>query len=359
MGPISRRPALSIACAFILLAAVPARAQVIITVSNDVYMKFGVLGQFQGDMVDDPKADDQTKNLFVRRLRLLFGGQVAKDVTFFVETDAPNLGRTLSSGKNITPSVVVQDAYAEFGAADRFSLDAGLMFVPFSRNSLQSAATLLPIDYGAYTFAQSGPTQSSTGRDTGVQAKGYLLGHHVEYRVGAFQGVRDAPSHNAFRYVGRLQYEVFDTETGFFYTGTYLGQKKILALGVAFDAQKDYRGYDVDAFADFPLGRGAITGQMDFNRFDGATTLGGLPKQNDVFVELGYLIHALKLTPVVQFVHRAVVDVSTGDEKRTSVGVSYWWDGHHANVKAAYTRLDSASLASQNEWTLQLQVFYF
>jgi hypothetical protein len=28
-------------------------------------------------------------------------------------------------------------------------------------------------------------------------------------------------------------------------------------------------------------------------------------------------------------------------------------------VRAAYTRIDPAGLASQNEWTFQLQVFYF
>jgi hypothetical protein len=32
-------------------------------------------------------------------------------------------------------------------------LDAGLMFIPVSRNSLQSAATLSPIDYGKFTFS--------------------------------------------------------------------------------------------------------------------------------------------------------------------------------------------------------------
>jgi hypothetical protein len=361
MCPISRRPVLSIAFTFILIAgtAATARAQVIITVNDDVNMKFGVLGQFQADTIDDPTADAQTKNLFVRRLRLLFGGQVAKNVTFFVETDTPNLGKTLPTGKNITPSVIVQDAYGEFKAVDEFSLDAGLMYIPFSRNSLQSAATLLPIDYGPNTFAQSGPTQSATGRDTGFQAKGYFLENHLEYRVGAFQGVRDAPSHNAFRYAGRVQYDVFDTETGFFYTGTYLGKKKILAVGAAFDVQKDYHGYDVDAFADFPFGQDAITGQFDFNRFDGGTTFRTLPKQNDVLVEVGYLVRALNLTPVVQFAHRDVSSASTGDEKRTSVGVNYWWAGHNANVKAAYTRIDPARLASQNEWTLQLQLFYF
>lgn len=361
MRSISRRAAISITCTFILSCGVaaPARGQVIIKISEDVNMKFGVLGQFQADTVDDPVTNDQTKNLFVRRLRLLFGGQVASRVTFFVETDAPNLGKTLATGKNITPSVIVQDAYGEFKAADQFSLDAGLMFVPFSRNSIQSAATLLPIDYGTYTFSQSAPTQSATGRDTGFQAKGYFLANHLEYRIGAFQGVRDARSNGAFRYAGRAQYNVFDTETGFFYTGTYLGTKKILAVGAAFDAQRHYHAYDADAFLDVPIGPGAFTGQVDVNRFDGGVTLVALPKQNDALVELGFLIRALKLTPVVQFSRRDLVDVSAGDEKRVSIGANYWWAGHNANIKGAYTRINPNGLASQNEWTLQLQLFYF
>jgi hypothetical protein len=184
------------AIAVLLMKAAPVRAQIVIRAGDDVNFRLGVLGQFQADTIDTPGTDSNTSNLFARRLRLMFGGQVAKNVTFFVETDAPNLGKTLPGGKNIQPSMIVQDAYAELKVADAFALDAGLMFVPFSRNSIQSAATLLPVDYSAYTFSQSAPTQSSTGRDTGFQAKGYFLANHLEYRVGAFQGIRDARSHS-------------------------------------------------------------------------------------------------------------------------------------------------------------------
>jgi hypothetical protein len=280
-------------------------------------------------------------------------------VSFFVETDAPNLGKTVSGVKDIQPPVLVQDAYAEFRFADTFTLDAGLMFIPFSRNGLQSAGTLLPIDYGAYTFSDSAPTQSTTGRDAGFQVRGYLAGNRVEYRLGAFQGVRDAGSDNAFRYAGRVQYNALDPESGFFYTGTYLGKKKILAVGAAFDAQKDFHGYDADAFFDHPLGPGALTAQFDYNRYDGGTTLTTLPKQNDVLIEAGYLIRALKLTPVVQIVRRDITDQSQGDERRVAVGANYWWAGHSANVKALYTRITPTGLARQNELTVQVQVFVF
>ena len=102
-----------------------ARAQAVIKVNDDVNVRLGVLGQFQGEWLEDPAADDTTQNLFIRRIRLLFGGQVAENVTFFIETDAPNLGKTLPAGKNISPGVIVQDAYAEFKLHDAFALDAG------------------------------------------------------------------------------------------------------------------------------------------------------------------------------------------------------------------------------------------
>jgi len=357
---LARKVALVLSVLVSLLSGTTrAAAQIVVTAGDDVNFRLGLLGQFQADTIEDPGTDAQTSNLFIRRLRLMFGGQVTKNVTFFVETDSPNLGKTLVTGTNIQPPMILQDAYAELKATSVFSVDAGLMFVPFSRNFLQSAASLLPIDYGAYTYSQSGPTESSTGRDTGFQAKGYLLKDHLEYRIGAFQGRRDPASHREFRYAGRVQYNLLDPEVGFFYTGTYLGKKRIVSIGGAFDHQSDYGGYDLDVFVDHPVGAGAFTGQFDYNRLDGGTLLRTLPKQDNILLELGYLIVAAKLTPYVQVTSRNLIGELTGDETRISLGGSYWLAGHNANIKAAYTRIDPKTLASQNEFTLQLQVFYF
>jgi hypothetical protein len=188
---------------------------------------------------------------------------------------------------------------------------------------------------------------------------GGQVAQRLEYRAGAFQGARDPASHRAFRYAGRVQYNLLDPEVGFFYTGTYLGKKRILSSGGAFDHQSDYDAYDVDLFVDHPLGAGAVTGQFDYNHLDGGTTLPTLPRQQDLLLELGYMIAAMKLTPFAQITHRDLVNTATGDETRTSVGASYWWSGHNANIKAAYTRINPKILASQNEFTLQVQLFYF
>jgi len=356
---VRRRHAFAAASVALLLSSsTAAQAQAVITVNDDVNIRFGVLGQFWADAVNDPASDSETHDLFVRRIRLITGGQVAKHVTFFVETDAPNLGRT-TTVKNATPSVIIQDAFASFTAADAFTLDAGLMFVPFSRNSVQSAATLLPIDYGAYTFSQSGPTQSSTGRDTGFQARGYLADRHLEYRIGAFQGARDPGSHNGFRYAGRVQLDLLEPEVGFFYTGTYLGKKRVAAVGAAFDRQEQYRAYDADAFVDLPFWIGSVTGQFDYNRFDGSTFLTTLRQQNTFLAEGGLFIAPLRLTPFVQWTDRDLTGTSVADENRTSIGAAYWWAAHNANIKAAYTHVSPNAGAALHEFTVQLQIFYF
>jgi hypothetical protein len=351
-----RRPcAFAISLLVLLLAPRPAAAQA----SDDgASVRVGVLGQFWADTITDPSSDQNDNNLFVRRLRLIVGGNVDKHISFFVETDAPNLGRTLN-GKNITPSVIVQDAFATVTATNAFMIDGGLMFVPFSRNSLQSAATLLPIDYGAYTFTQSAATQSSTGRDTGFEVRGYVAGERVEYRLGAFQGARDPASHNGFRYAGRVQIDLLDPEVGFFYTGTYLGKKRVLAVGAAFDKQEGYRAFDADAFVDLPFRVGAVTGQFDYNRFDGRQFFPTIPRENTWLAEGGVLIAAIRTTPFAQWTNRDPTNTSAGDEHRASIGAAYWLLAHNATIKAAWTRISPAASARQDEFTLQLQIFHY
>jgi hypothetical protein len=346
--------------AAVLLSAAPADGQILIKANDDVTFRLGALVQFQADWLEDPAADDTQQNLFIRRARVLFGGQVAKKVTFFIETDAPNLGKTVSGDKNISGDLIVQDAYGEFAFTNAFALDFGLMFVPFGRNNVQAAGTLLPIDYGSYTYTISAPTESLTGRDTGVQAKGYLLENRLEYRLGVFQGARDAGSHRSFRYTGRAQYQLLDPETpGFFYTGTYLGAKKVAAVGAAFDTQDEYLAFDADAFADLPLGPGALTSLLMVQHLDGDTTFTTLPKQNTVLLEVGYFLREWRISPVLQLTRRDLSDGIDGDEDRWSIGLNYWWVRHNANIKAAYGRIEPKTFASQNQFTVQLQLFYY
>ena len=240
----SRRIPLFLAVVMCLLIPTLASAQAVIKVNDNVNIKFGTLIQAWADSAEIATTPQgYANNLFLRRFRFLVGGQITPTVSFFFETDNPNLGK---APKALGSGFITQDAFIEWkplGATNNaFIVDAGLMLPPLCRNCLESAASLLSLDYGSYSFTESAPTQSSVGRDTGVLAKGYLAGGHFEYRAGVFQGFRRPGSRNAMRLTGRAMYNVWDTESGYVYPGVYLVKKHVLSFGVGADHQNEYKG---------------------------------------------------------------------------------------------------------------------
>ena len=155
-------------------------------------IKLGILAQGQAEWDDAADAKSTSQNLYLRRFRILFGGQITNKLSFFFETDSPNLGKyDPAAGKKVAGDVYIQDFFATYSFSDELKIDGGLILIPASHNSEQSAATLLPVDYGPYSFLGSAPTDSNMGRDYGVQARGYPLDKHLEYRLGVFDGQRD------------------------------------------------------------------------------------------------------------------------------------------------------------------------
>jgi hypothetical protein len=357
-----------VAVALTIMAGV-AQGQASIRVGDDVNIRFGTLLQGWGNWTQDSvTGEGYAQNLYLRRVRLLVGGQVARNITFFIETDNPNFGR---APKALGSGFIIQDALAEVKFSDPLTVSAGLMFVPFCRNCIQSAATLLSLDYSSFSFLATPVTQSSVGRDIGFQAKGYFNGNRIEYRVGAFQGFR-APAapgspaaRNPLRGVARLQVNLFEPETpGIFYTGTYLGTKRVLAIGGGIDMQAgpgdNYRAWAVDAFLDHPLTDSiSLTAQVDYFKYDGGQTFPTLAEQTAVFAEAGLYFKPLRIMPFVKFETRDF-DLPAGvDDKRYQAGFTYYRFGHNVNLKLAYSRLDPDVGEASNQFITQLQVFYY
>src|SRR5450830_107532 len=364
----------------LLIAFLPgiANAQAIIKVNDTVNFRLGILMQAWADWSGQSDATGNTagfqQNLFLRRARLWVGGQVAKDVTFFFMTDNPNLGKstqTLTSGTTVGKApgtcFIVQDAFVEWAIANEFRLDGGLILIPLCRNCNTSAVNLVSMDYGTWSFQESASTQSSVGRDTGFQAKGYLAGDHLEYRAGVYSGFRAPGVKNSFRFAGRLQYNVFDVEKGQFYTGMYFGKKKILAIGAGYVAQSDYSAYAGDVFFDFPVGGGnGITAQADYIHYDGGVTFNtaALLKQDDLFVEAGFFLGGPKIMPFVRYEQQRYSDDVNKALNRTKYqgGLGFYPYGANFNIKAGFGRTDAPdnpNVASTNQYTVQVQVFYY
>jgi hypothetical protein len=357
-----------LALAVVLIPAF-AQAQAVIKVNDNVNVKFGGLLQTWADSQEDAATGDAMNNLFVRRIRFLVGGQISPNVSFFFETDNPNLGKT---PKALGSGFITQDAYINWKpkGSNAFMLDAGLMLVPMCRNCLNSAGTLLALDYGSYSFTENAATQSSVGRDTGFQARGYLAGGHLEYRAALLQGFRQtaSPGHaaasNSLRTMGRLQYNFLDTEVGgFFYPGFYMGNKRIAALGVGVDSQDNYDAYSVDAFFSIPNAakKNALNADVQLLGFDGGTTFSTIPEQRDVMLQAGYYLGGPKVMPFLRVERQDFrANANNGkDNNRLQAGVGFFPNGHNFNIKGAYTRVDPRVGDSTNEFTIQLQFFYF
>ncbi len=325
-------------------------------------LKIGFLAQPEFEALDTPDGTGRSTNIFLRRLRVLFGGKISDRWTFFVDTDSPNLGKaTTQAGTKDAGDIYVQDAYFTYAQNGLVMVDAGLILVPLSHNHNQSAATLLPVDYGPYTFTESGPLGSRVGRDYGVQLRGYPFGQHVEYRLGAFQGVRGTDARNSLRVAGRAVWYPFAADTGFFYGGTWQGTKRIVAIGAGFDTQKGYHSYAAGVFVEHPLngGRQGVTAQVDWTRLDGGPFLPTLAKQDVLLVEAGFHLFKGRVSPVAQFSKKTFADPLTPDQYIWQAGVAYWMAGFQRNIKMTAGRQHTDGLPDRTQVLAQLQLFYF
>lgn len=359
-------------------AAAPAKFSPLKVESPTATLKLGLLAQPQYEAVgsSNPAIQRVSQNLFMRRIRFLVGGTLFEDFEYFFETDFADLLKAGPDGVKSTPGMNVQDAFVTWKAAgDLLKVDVGYLLPPLAHNALQGATTLLSWDYFANSFRHSNAFFTSAnpiGRDTGVQLRGLLLDGRLEYRVGAFQGRRSppsptdmptlAPSRNTFRVAARLQLNLLEPESGFFYAGTYLGAKSILSVGASYDFQETYEYWAADAFLDLPLGPGTLTAQINIATWDGADWLPALPDQRAVMAEAGFTFKAPAFGPVVRFEHRDIAEQSATapDERRLGGGIALWPYGHNINLKAFYTRVEpTPDLASYDQFNVQWQFFFF
>jgi hypothetical protein len=360
--------------AALVLAAGPARAQALIKVTDVITFRVGAYLQAQADwtqLANSTNTDTigYQQNLYIRRARILLGGRLASDIYFYVDTDNSRLGFNKSGTSALGSGFQLLDAIGEWRVADAFILDGGVLPVPYSREAMTSSSAEFFFDASAYDYLQQTATGSTGGnRDNGFLARGYFLDHRLEYRVGAFQGVRLTGSRNAYRAAGRLQWEFFDREdmyspgviTSTFYPGAYFGDKKVLAAGAGFDTQMDYRYYSADIFASLPTGKaGSIEGKLQYQYVNGGTTFTSIPVLNTFQVDLGYFISSAKIAPIVRYEQRAYNGQEAKNDHRFAVGLNYCPYRNNFNVKAVFYRVEPKTGVSLNEFALQLQVMYF
>jgi hypothetical protein len=358
-----------LAVALFLLAFGRAEGQAIIKVNDNVNFKLGVLLQTQADFLETANATNTgsngfAENLFVRRVRLILGGQVAKNVFFFFETENPNLGK---APKALGAGFQTLDAAAEWRIAKEFNIQFGLLRSPISREGLKSTPTQFMLDQSTYNLPTSAALQGNSERDTGVMFRGYFLSDRLEYRSAILTGFRAVGAKNSPRFTERLQYNFLDTETYNFvsYPGSYLGTKKILAVGAGYDAQNDFCYSSADAYLDIPIPVGSLESTIEYQYINGGKTLGAaLPEQNTFQIEGGVFLKDLHFAPIARYEQKEfAASVNTPkNEKRVALGLNFYpfpKTPHALNLKFWWQRVTPKVGFATNQFTAQMQIYYF
>lgn len=340
----------------------------------------------------------------LRRARLIFSGQAAKNVEFFLETDDINIGKTGpaanypadtehtdSSEAKITDQkgTYVQDAYINYKIADELEVSIGMMLLPFMHENRESAVSLLGVDYNTCVVPLGNTT--NVWRDTGIEIRGLLFETAAkkkglfDYRLGVWRGFADrntqgSPEKNDDinresnpRYCGRIQLNIVDAETGFFYSGNYLGKKSIFSIGGGADYQNDavrnpgdklkpYFAWTVDTTIDLPLGNDyVLTMQGAFVRVKNKPYESGdgySSGQFGYFAQAGFLLFK-RIQPVLKYLKWNDSDLDYMQEYFIG-GVGFFIDGHKANIKAEYQMPwndDHKNDSGEKKATVQCQIF--
>ena len=312
-------------------------------------------------------------DIYCRRCRFFATGSVVKDVFFNLLFESSNTGKgdPATGVKNgTTPQLL--DAYGQVKFTQWFWLSGGQILMPLTRNGLQPTTTYVSIDNANVDTTAVGQGNSYVLRDLGFQANGFFADNHVEYRLGLWQGSRQAgvtgvqtASHNGPRFIAMLSANLWDTETGYVNGGHYYGTRKVLGVMGNFDTQvfrtnapatapfagatgvgadkNAYYGVSAAAFINYPLGgapnpKGGdeIVGLVQYGYYDGGfrgtyaapINFGTYPavlKQTNFLVEGGYYNHGLHFSIFGKYEVRKISEDFDLAFRQSLGSPSQWW----------------------------------
>ncbi len=257
--------------------------------------------QYAGDYDRDGDGnwDDSLNDFMIRRTYLSVKGTVISDLSFFVHYAGDRIGQEGldNPSMGLGSGLALRDGWVNYKVlGNDLMVQVGRMYIPFTRNyGTTSTKALLTteLDWGQGGLRSGIFYPSKVGRDDSITLWGNVLEDKLQYRLMVGEGVEnnkgdlDAAATKTqvineddnLRFAGRLSLNLFDTETGWFNKGTYLGKKKILAIGGGFDFQPDlmyyptpagagiernYEAYTGDVHLDLPLGAIAVTAEAAY-----------------------------------------------------------------------------------------------
>lgn len=365
-------------CAAIVTLARPARAGAELDLGYRAKLDIGFTLHGQGvlsrDVLDQSGDRELAPRLLVRRARIRVDAKVTDHLGARLQTDRGDGDGRLGIDYRLI------DAFFVIKAAAPLQLRAGLHLAPSQRQNITASSSLLVFDrpamafksltWGTRALAQFGNRliegtdtylrPASPVRDTGVTLHGELAFHrsvHGKYWAGVYEGVRAAGG-GAFRSTARVQLNFGAPEPGYFLSGTYLGERETVGVGVSYDAQPrvardvelgrvGYRLLSADVFLERRVAGRPLTLESavttldlgDARALDGDASPSTAPTDarrtegTGAYVQAAYLIG--RLQPWLGWeTWRARAPAGSYDTAR--FGVTHYVAGLNANAKLAY-----------------------
>jgi hypothetical protein len=354
-------------------ATAHAGATIPIGPDKSISVGFGMRASYASVADGAPDGSSRSSDFNLDSARLYFGASLNKNIKGMFNTEW--------DGEQIR----VLDAAGQFAISPELNIWAGRLLAPSDRANMAGPYYSLGGGYWAGVASRYGYNGGIfRGRDDGVTVWGNLMDGKLGYSVGAFEGhtfgigsltqsqakAAGIKSSDDLMVAGRLQYDFWDAEPGYYGTGNYLGSKDILAIGIAARHQKngvltvarqgDYSSYNVDFLLEKKLpGSGAVSleaAYYDYNT-DGVI----LSEQGTAYsAGAGYIFDQAmgwgKLQPFVRY-QKFSPDTSI-DTRQLDAGVNYIIDGYNAQLSAVYSRTKMTANPDQSKFVVALQLQY-
>ncbi|TWI60908.1 hypothetical protein IP91_04872 [Pseudoduganella lurida] len=303
--------------------------------------------------------------------RLYLGGKLSKNIGGMLNTEW--------DGDRIR----VLDAAGQFAISPELNIWAGRLLSPSDRANMAGPYYSLGGGYWAGVASRYGYNGGIfRGRDDGVVVWGNALDGKLGYSFGAFEGhtfgigsmtqseakAAGIRASDKLMYAGRLQYDFWEAEPGYYGTGNYLGEKDILAIGVAGRQQSDgvlttggigsYKSWNVDFLLEKKLAAGSgVSLEAAYYDYDTGDVI--LSEQGNAWsAGAGYIFPVPKgrLQPFVRF---QKFSADTGiDTRQEDAGVNWIIDGYNAQLGALFSRTKVTRNDSQSKFAVALQLQY-
>lgn len=356
-------------------------------------LKLEYKGQFQLNVRDDGSGadgDETTSEFNFRRNRVALMGAYGKHFGLYVQTEY-NEDRNITGfdvGNGDGDDFQLLDAVMRFKYNDAVNFWLGKYKYSFTRENLEACEMPLTLDRSLLIRA---PLASEGTRDKGVTLWGNLFDQKFQYRLDAMNGRNDSTSspESAFRYGARAHVTLLDPENGHGYKGTYLGEKKVLTIGGAYQMEKDvaysdtiaqtgavdYEAWTVDLFFEYPVdGVGTFTVSGAYADYDlddayqganpDALTISYNGEKNGGYVKAGYMLPNLPLQFFARSESWSFADLNGCYDQEVDWyggGFNYYFRGQDLKLTMELSQVDFDDETVDEDFTTfttQLQVIF-